>query len=65
MHCMQARLVDPVIAADGHTYERQAMMSYLQQHNRSPVSQKPLASKDVTPNYAIRKLLIDQGWLHI
>ena len=61
---MQARLVDPVIATDGYSYERQAMASYLQQHNRSPVSKKPLASKNVTPNYAIKTLLMDQTWLH-
>ena len=62
---MQARLVDPVIAADGHTYERQAMLSYLQQHNVSPVSKKRLASKNVTSNYAIKTLLIDQSWMHL
>ena len=60
---MQARLVDPVIAADGHTYERQAVMSYLQQHNVSFVSKQCFPSNHVTPNYAIKTLLMDQTWL--
>ncbi len=29
---------DPVIAADGHTYERQAMEDWLTCHNPSPVT---------------------------
>ena len=32
-------MVDPVIAADGHSYERKAIEAWLHQHSVSPVSQ--------------------------
>ena len=54
---MQAQFVDPVIAADGHTYEKGAIDFHLQQHNTSPVSQKPLATKQVVPNRIIKALV--------
>ena len=54
---MQAQFVDPVIAADGHTYERGAFNLHLQRHNTSPVSQKQLATKHVVPNRIIKALV--------
>ena len=35
---LQVRLVDPVLAADGYTYEREAITSWLQSQTRSPVN---------------------------
>lgn len=46
-------MVDPVIAADGHTYERDAIQKWLQCSNASPVTGLTLASKELLPNLAI------------
>ena len=54
---MQAQFVDPVIAADGHTYEKEAVNLHLQRHDTSPVSQEQLASKRVVPNHIIKALI--------
>ncbi|KAA6420846.1 MAG: U-box domain-containing protein [Trebouxia sp. A1-2] len=45
---------DPVIAADGHTYERQAMEDWLTCHNTSPVTGQQLHSLRLISNVAIR-----------
>merc|ERR1711879_402376 len=33
-------MIDPVVAADGHTYERRAIEEYLKLSNYSPVTEK-------------------------
>ena len=45
---------DPVLLADGHTFERSAIEQWLQTNNTSPMTQLPLANKNVVPNYALR-----------
>lgn len=54
---------DPVIAADGHTYEREAITMWISNQSRnqktSPMTRQPLTSTTLTPNLAI-KHLIDQ-----
>ena len=45
---------DPVIAADGHTYERHAMQSWLQCHTVSPMTGKQLRHLRSLPNIIIR-----------
>lgn len=57
-HGMQETMVDPGIAADGHTYERSAIQSWLKQHSTSPVTQQPLLHTYVFPNRIIRNLMI-------
>ncbi len=46
-------MVDPVIAADGRTYERDAIEKWLQRASASPVTGLKLASKELLPNLAI------------
>lgn len=46
----QAVMSDPVILADGHTYERKAAEEYLKAHDRSPRTGEKLAHKSVLPN---------------
>ena len=46
-------MVDPVIAADGHTYERDAIQKWLQHSSASPVTGLKIASKELLPNLAI------------
>ena len=50
---------DPVVAADGHTYERQRIQEWLDANDdeatKSPVTGEPLAHSHLIPNLAIRK----------
>ncbi|GAB4822241.1 hypothetical protein N2152v2_009287 [Parachlorella kessleri] len=51
-------LSDPVIAADGFTYEREALTAWVQLGKlQSPVTGRPLSSGAVRPNLAVRDLL--------
>lgn len=57
------RMTDPVVAADGHSYERKAIEAYFARNSGnpnpdSPITQRPLAHKELTPNQAL-KIMID------
>jgi hypothetical protein len=47
---------DPVIASDGHTYERSAIEDWFRTKRRSPVTNLEIPST-LIPNYAMRKLV--------
>ena len=48
---------DPVIAADGHSYERAALEGWLAQHDTSPVTGQPLHHKRIVDNILIRSAI--------
>ena len=55
-------LQDPVVAADGWTYERSALEAYLAGGgSTSPVTGQPLGSSLLRPNFALRDLLAAGG----
>ncbi len=56
---LQKLMVEPVIAADGHTYERSAMQHWLQQNDMSPVTHLPQSHKRLVPNVVIRSALLN------
>ena len=45
---------DPVVTADGHTYEREAIEDWLLTHDSSPITGEPLPAKTVIPNIQLR-----------
>lgn len=45
---------DPVIAQDGHTYEKQHIQQWLQSHATSPMTRQPISSTSLIPNIALR-----------
>ncbi len=49
-----------MIAADGHTYEKAALESWLQLHNTSPVTGQSLAHMRIVPNVLV-KIAIDSN----
>ena len=49
-------MADPVSTADGHTFERAAIATWLAGHATSPLTGLPLANKTLTPNHAVRAL---------
>ena len=50
---------DPVVANDGHSYERAAIAAWLETHDTSPMTNDPLAHKHLTPNIAIRSAIFE------
>lgn len=50
---------DPVIAVDGHTYERKFIEEWFKNHNRSPMTNLPLQTKNLLPNLALKKMIND------
>eukprot|EP00730_Choanoeca_flexa_P004819 TRINITY_DN11809_c0_g1_i5.p1 TRINITY_DN11809_c0_g1~~TRINITY_DN11809_c0_g1_i5.p1 ORF type:complete len:814 (+),score=144.43 TRINITY_DN11809_c0_g1_i5:64-2505(+) len=55
---------DPVITADGHTFEREAIVHWLQEHNTSPVTGLPLPDLQIRPNHALRAELSEYRERH-
>ena len=53
-HCT---LIDPVIAADGFTYERHAIERWLRSSDRSPSTNLPLPHRGVVPNLGLRSAI--------
>lgn len=48
---------DPVVAADGHTYERSAIENWLLRKHTSPVNRQRLSQNSLVSNIAIRQLI--------
>lgn len=46
-------MINPVVAADGHTYERSAIARWLQTSDKSPLTGAVLVHKDLVPNYML------------
>ena len=48
--------VDPVIAADGQTYERKAIETWLARNDTSPLTNQPMSHKILVPNVFARQI---------
>ncbi|CAJ1969246.1 unnamed protein product [Cylindrotheca closterium] len=46
-------MLDPVVAADGHTYERTAIARWFQSSNKSPLTGGVLSHKELVSNYML------------
>ncbi|GLD96308.1 hypothetical protein PINS_up004991 [Pythium insidiosum] len=49
-------MVDPVVAADGHTYEREAILHWFATSNKSPMTGMQMPTTQVFPNFTLRQL---------
>ena len=50
---------DPVVTADGHSYERSAIASWIERGNAtSPLTGEPLAHTHLVPNHLVRALCL-------
>lgn len=47
--------VDPVVAEDGFTYEKTAILTWLKKKSISPMTKKPI-SKNIYPNILIKQI---------
>lgn len=52
---MQELFVNPVIAADGSTYEQSAIEDWLSRKKFSPMTNEPLEHEFLIPNLALRR----------
>ena len=52
-------MTDPVIAEDGHTYEREAIEQWFVNHSTSPKTNLPLVSTNLIANIALRNTIRD------
>ncbi|KAJ0100006.1 hypothetical protein Patl1_20723 [Pistacia atlantica] len=50
---------EPCVAADGYTYDREAMEEWLQKNDKSPMTNLPLANKDLLPNYSLLSAIME------
>eukprot|EP00750_Incisomonas_marina_P008231 INCI1538.1.p1 GENE.INCI1538.1~~INCI1538.1.p1 ORF type:complete len:630 (+),score=107.53 INCI1538.1:368-2257(+) len=55
----QEAFEDPVVAADGHTYERGGILQWLEKHDTSPLTGAQLSSKQLFTNWTLRSILAD------
>ena len=49
---------DPVVASDGHTYNREDIQNWFKHHDTSPHTNEPFEHKNLIPNIAMRKQII-------
>ena len=47
---------DPVIAEDGHTYERSAIIDWIKRNSTSPLTRTSITIEGLRPNYIVKKL---------
>lgn len=50
---------DPVVASDGHSYERSTLVTLLQSRSRSPLTRAPLDPRIIVTNFNLRKRIRD------
>ena len=50
-------MTDPVLAQDGHTYERSAIEKHIREHGLSPKTNQILSINALIPNRALREVL--------
>ena len=55
----QEEFEDPVVAADGHTYERAGILQWLEKHDTSPLTGAQLSSKQLFTNWTLRSVVAD------
>ncbi|KAJ0658111.1 putative U box domain, Zinc finger, RING/FYVE/PHD-type [Helianthus annuus] len=56
---MQEVMGDPCVAADGYTYERVAIEKRLEESDCSPMTNLPLTSRSLTPNYTLLSAILE------
>ncbi|XP_009771774.1 U-box domain-containing protein 35-like [Nicotiana sylvestris] len=50
---------EPCVAADGYTYDRKAIETWLKDNDISPMTNLPLPHKNLLPNYALLSAILD------
>jgi hypothetical protein len=53
---------NPVILSDGHTYEKMHILEWLKYNNKSPMTNRNLVNKNISPNILIRGMV--REWIN-
>ncbi|UJR15022.1 hypothetical protein I4U23_001998 [Adineta vaga] len=53
----KAIVTDPVVAADGFTYERSAIENWMKKNDYSPMTHEKFAHTNLNPNYVVKQIL--------
>ncbi|KAF7045519.1 hypothetical protein CFC21_054619 [Triticum aestivum] len=56
---LQEIMEDPCVAADGYTYDRKAIETWVSMKDKSPMTNLRLPSKSLIPNHSLRSAIID------
>ncbi|KAG8652797.1 U-box domain-containing protein 35 isoform X3 [Manihot esculenta] len=52
-------MMDPCVAADGYTYDRKAIEKWLEENDKSPMTNLPLPNKNLLPNYTLLSAIVE------
>ncbi|PWA88505.1 U-box domain-containing protein kinase family protein [Artemisia annua] len=52
-------MIDPCVAADGYTYDRRAIEKWFEESDNSPMTNLPLTSRSLTPNYTLFSAIME------
>ncbi|XP_027329448.1 U-box domain-containing protein 35 isoform X2 [Abrus precatorius] len=56
---LQDVMDDPCVAADGYTYDRKAIEKWLQENDKSPMTNMALPHKNLIPNYTLLSAILE------
>ena len=48
---------NPVLLSDGYTYEKEYILKWIQNNNKSPMTNRELVNKDISPNILVRSMV--------
>lgn len=48
---------NPVLLSDGYTYEKEYILKWIQNNNKSPMTNRELINKDISPNILVRSMV--------
>lgn len=52
-------MADPCVAADGYTYDRTAIEKWLEEKDKSPMTNLTLPHKNLIPNYTLLSAIME------
>jgi len=50
-------MLDPVVASDGHTYERYAIEQWLSKNKSSPLTGQQLENPHLLPSHTLKRII--------
>jgi hypothetical protein len=50
----QVTMVDPVVTNIGHSFEKEALIKWVERHGTNPLTNGPLSKRHIYPNFALR-----------
>lgn len=50
---------EPCVAADGYTYDRKSIETWIQENDKSPMTNLPLPNKNLIPNYTLLSAIME------